>query len=115
MQACIAALHAQAPDTESTDWAEIRVLYVLLEHVTEGRNPTVTLNRIVAEAMVEGYDHGLALLDELAANHPRLARLDAVRAHLLERAGRTDEAMPPTAVPSRRRSTSRSNATCETG
>ncbi len=92
LQACIAALHAQARDTESTDWAEIRVLYVLLENVTEGRNPTVTLNRIVAEAMVEGYDHGLAQLDELAANHPHLARLDAVRAHLLERAGRTDEA-----------------------
>jgi RNA polymerase sigma factor (sigma-70 family) len=93
VQACIAALHAQAPDTGSTDWAEIRVLYVLLEHVTERRNPTVTLNRIVAESMVEGYDHGLALLDELASNHPRLARLDAVRAHLLERAGRTEEAI----------------------
>jgi predicted RNA polymerase sigma factor len=93
VQACIAALHAQAPDTDSTDWAEITVLYVVLEHLTEGRNPTVTLNRIVAEAMVEGYDHGLAVLDELAASHPRLARLDAVRAHLLERAGRTDEAI----------------------
>ena len=93
VQACIAALHAQAPDTDSTDWAEISVLYVVLEHLTEGRNPTVTLNRIVAEAMVEGYDHGLAVLDELAARHPRLARLDAVRAHLLERAGRTDEAI----------------------
>jgi RNA polymerase sigma factor (sigma-70 family) len=93
VQACIAALHAQARDTESTDWAEIRVLYVLLEHLTEGRNPTVTLNRIVAEAMVEGYDHGLARLEELAASHPHLARLDAVRAHLLERAGRTDEAI----------------------
>ena len=93
VQACIAALHAQARDTESTDWAEIRVLYMLLEHLTEGRNPTVTLNRIVAEAMVEGHDHGLALLDELAANHPRLARIDAVRAHLLERAGRADEAI----------------------
>jgi len=43
--------------------------------------------------MVEGYDHGLAVLDELAASRPRLARLDAVRAHLLERAGRTDEAI----------------------
>ena len=69
------------------------MLYVLLENLTEGRNPTVTLNRIVAEAMVEGYDHGLAQLDELDATHPRLARIDAVRAHLLERAGRTDEAV----------------------
>jgi RNA polymerase sigma factor (sigma-70 family) len=93
VQACIAALHAQARDTESTDWAEIRVLYVLLEHLTEGRNPTVTLNRIVAEAMVEGYHRSLAQLEDLAANHPRLARIDAVRAHLLERAGRTDEAI----------------------
>jgi predicted RNA polymerase sigma factor len=43
--------------------------------------------------MVEGYGHGLAQLDELAANHPHLARIDAVRAHLLERAGRTNEAI----------------------
>lgn len=92
LQACIAGLHAQAADTESTDWHEIHALYTMLEHTTGGRNPTITLNRIVAQAMVQGDDHALASLDELASAHPRLARVDSVRAHLLERAGRTDEA-----------------------
>jgi RNA polymerase sigma factor (sigma-70 family) len=92
LQACIAGLHARASDTGSTDWVEIHALYTLLEHVTEGRNPTITLNRIVAQSMTEGTEPALAQVDELAARHPRLARLDAVRAHLLERAGRRDEA-----------------------
>ena len=93
LQACIAGLHARAADVAATDWAEVLVLYRLLEHRTGGRNPTVTLNRIVASAMVDGVAGALADLDRLAADHPRLARLDAVRAHLLERAGRTDEAI----------------------
>jgi predicted RNA polymerase sigma factor len=92
LQACIAGLHARAPDTGSTDWTEIYLLYTLLERMTEGRNPTITLNRIVTQAMINGYDSALTMLDELAARHPRLARVDAVRAHLLERVGRRDEA-----------------------
>ena len=92
LQACIAALHAEAPDTASTDWSEILALYRLLEIVTDHRNPTIALNRIVAEAMVHGAEYALAHLDELAQQHPRLPRLASVRAHLLERLGRTDEA-----------------------
>lgn len=52
----------------------------------------VTLNRVVAVAMVDGPGAGLALLDTLAGDG-RLThhhRLEAVRAHLLEMAG--DEA-----------------------
>ena len=52
-------------------------------------NPMVTLNHAIAAAMVHGPAAGLELLDALDAD-PRLAghhRLDAVRAHLLERAG----------------------------
>ena len=52
-------------------------------------NPVVELSHAVALAMVHGPAAGLARLGELAAE-PRLAgghRLDAVRAHLLERAG----------------------------
>ncbi len=94
LQACIAGLHAAAPATESTDWSEIHALYTVLEQQTRGRNPTVTLNRIVAQAMLEGTDSALNALDELERRHPRLPRLDAVRAHLLERAGRVDEAAP---------------------
>ncbi|HWO63305.1 MAG TPA: DUF6596 domain-containing protein, partial [Umezawaea sp.] len=92
LQACIAALHAEAPDTAATDWDEILALYRLLELVTGHANPTITLNRVVAQAMVSGHDVALAHLDALEAEHPRLPRLDAVRAHLLEQAGRTDDA-----------------------
>jgi predicted RNA polymerase sigma factor len=92
LQACIAGVHAQAPDTGSTDWVEIGALYTLLEHVTEGRNPTITLNRIVAQSMTDGTEKALLLVDELTTRHPRLPRADAVRAHLLERAGRPGEA-----------------------
>ncbi|MFD1826130.1 RNA polymerase sigma factor [Mumia zhuanghuii] len=92
LQACIAGVHAHAPDTDATDWDEIHALYTVLEHTTGGRNPTITLNRIVAASMVRGPEAALCDLDGLEAHHPRLARVDAVRAHLLERAGRTDEA-----------------------
>lgn len=92
LQACIAGLHAQAHNTASTDWSEILALYKLLEQHTAGRNPMITLNRIVAQAIVHGYDSALTSLDELATVHPRLARIDAVRAHLLERAGHASAA-----------------------
>ena len=92
LQACIAALHAEAADTGSTDWNEILALYRLLEHVTARANPTITLNRVVAQAMVAGHDAALAELAALEAAHPSLPRLDAVRAHLLESAGRAGEA-----------------------
>ena len=57
-------------------------------------NPMVTLNHAIATAMVHGTAAGLHRLDALARD-PRLAghhRLDAVRAHLLERAGDRDGA-----------------------
>lgn len=92
LQACIAALHAEAPDTATTDWAEILALYRLLELVTAHGNPTITLNHIVAQAMVDGNDIALAQIDALEADHPGLSRLNAVRAHLLEQTNRPDEA-----------------------
>jgi RNA polymerase sigma factor (sigma-70 family) len=86
LQAAIGALHDEAADAESTDWAQIAKLYTVLDHVAP--NPVVTLNRAVAVAMTDGPAAGLRLLDELddgplAKQH----RLPAVRAHLLERAG----------------------------
>lgn len=87
MQAAIAALHDEAPDSEATDWPQILMLYQLLERMAPG--PMVTLNHAVAHAMVHGPRAGLALLEKLAGDE-RLAgnhRLDAVRAHLLEMAG----------------------------
>jgi RNA polymerase sigma factor (sigma-70 family) len=93
VQACIAGLHAQAPDTDSTDWIEIHALYTLLEHQTGARNPAITLNRIVAQAMTQGNAAALDSLEDLATRYPHLPRLDSVRAHLLERSDRADEAV----------------------
>ncbi|MEV8441946.1 DUF6596 domain-containing protein [Actinosynnema sp. NPDC051121] len=92
LQAAIAAVHAEARHPADTDWKQILALYDLLHTLTPG--PMVTLNRIVATAMVHGPATGLARLDE-AATHPALAghhRVDAVRAHLLELAGDPDTA-----------------------
>ena len=93
LQACIAALHAQAPDTASTDWAEILALYDVLDIVTGRSNPSITLNRIIAVAQVNGDATALDELERLGAEHPQLPRLAAVRAHLLERLGRSAEAL----------------------
>jgi RNA polymerase sigma factor (sigma-70 family) len=90
LQAAIAAVHAEAPSADETDWPQIVVLYELLERIAP--NPMVTLNHAVAVAMARGPRAGLDLLaplesDERMARHHRLA---AVRAHLLEMLG--DEA-----------------------
>jgi RNA polymerase sigma factor (sigma-70 family) len=87
MQAAIAAVHDEAPSAEETDWPQILALYEVLERVSP--SPVVTLNRAVAVAMVNGPLAGLAVLgtldgdERMAHNH----RLEAVRGHLLERAG----------------------------
>ncbi|WP_052589270.1 RNA polymerase sigma factor [Luteipulveratus mongoliensis] len=86
LQACIAAIHASAADTDTTDWREIAALYRALEQVSPD-NPAVRLNRIAAEAMVLGNAHGLRELDRLEADHPEVPRLSSVRAHLLQRVG----------------------------
>jgi predicted RNA polymerase sigma factor len=87
VQAAIAAVHDEAARAEDTDWQQILGLYDLLERLAPG--PMVTLNRIVAYAMVHGARVGLEQLG--AAEHdPALAghfRLEAVRAHLLDLAG----------------------------
>ncbi|GAA2831968.1 RNA polymerase sigma factor [Crossiella cryophila] len=87
IQATIAATHAEAACAADTDWPQILVLYRILDRIAP--NPVVTLNRAIALAMVEGPKAGLDLLDELAADERMRAnhRLDAVRAHLLERDG----------------------------
>jgi RNA polymerase sigma factor (sigma-70 family) len=87
LQAAIAAIHAEAPRAEDTDWPQILALYELLSRLAP--NPMVTLNHAVAVSEVRGPLAGLALLatldgDERMAGHHRL---EAVRAHLLEQAG----------------------------
>jgi RNA polymerase sigma factor (sigma-70 family) len=92
LQAAIAAVHDEAPSAAETDWAQIEVLYGMLADLAPG--PVVTLNHAVAVAETRGPQAGLAmvepLLDEPALR--RTHRVHAVHAHLLERAGRVDEA-----------------------
>jgi predicted RNA polymerase sigma factor len=90
LQAAIAAVHSRAARAEDTDWPQILALYALLEQMTD--SPVVTLNRAVAVAMVEGPEAGLALVDLVAGRLDGNYRVDAVRAHLLERAGDLDAA-----------------------
>jgi RNA polymerase sigma factor (sigma-70 family) len=87
LQAAIAAVHDEAARFEDTDWDQILGLYELLDRLAPG--PIVTLNRVVAVAMVHGPEAGLGQLAAAEAD-PALAghhRVDAVRAHLLELAG----------------------------
>ncbi len=92
VQAAIAAVHAEAPSAEATDWAEIVGLYDLLMRTTP--TPIVELNRAVAVAMRDGPAAGLALVDAIFARGDlkdyRLAH--AARADLCRRLGRAAEA-----------------------
>ncbi|MFB8380780.1 RNA polymerase sigma factor [Streptomyces rubiginosohelvolus] len=85
LQAAIAALHDEAERAEDTDWPQVLALYDLL--VRRSPDPAAALGRAVAVAMVHGPRAGLAEVDALAETAERHYRLDAVRAHLLERAG----------------------------
>jgi predicted RNA polymerase sigma factor len=92
LQSAIAAVHAGAGSAAETDWLEILALYDLLAMVAPG--PMVTLNRVVALAMAVGTDVALVELASCASD-PALVghhRIPAIRAHLLEHAGRIDEA-----------------------
>jgi len=87
LQAAIAAVHDEAAKVEDTDWPQILALYELLKRVAP--SSMVTLNHAIAAAMVHGPTKGLELLQALDSD-PRVAdhyRLDAVRAHLLEKLG----------------------------
>jgi RNA polymerase sigma-70 factor (ECF subfamily) len=92
LQAAIAALHAEAPTYQETDWPQVLRLYDVLARVWPSQ--VVELNRAVALAMVAGPDVALARVDELVADG-RLAGyryLPATRADLLRRMGRDREA-----------------------
>lgn len=81
-QAAVAALHADAPSTEETDWVQIVEWYDELVAITD--SPVVRLNRAVAVGEADGPQAGLAALAEL---DPALPRHTAAAAYLHERAG----------------------------
>lgn len=92
LQAAIAAVHGEATTAGETDWPQIEVLYRMLLRIAP--SPMVELNLAAAVGMSQGPAAGLAALEPLL-DDPLLARghrVHAVRAHLLERAGRRDEA-----------------------
>ena len=92
IQAAIAAVHADAPTAEATDWSQIIALYDQLYALRP--HPVVALNRSVAIAELHGPAEGLAALAEIdAATLDNYQPYHAARADLLARAGRRDEAL----------------------
>lgn len=90
LQAAIAALHAQAPRPEHTDWPQIASLYAVLAEASP--SPVVELNRAVAVAMADGPRAGLTLVEPLAGDLATYHLFHATRADLLRRLERRDEA-----------------------
>jgi RNA polymerase sigma-70 factor (ECF subfamily) len=92
VQAAIAALHARAPNYEDTDWKQIAGLYQVLLRISP--SPVIELNHAAAVSMVDGPARALDLVDALEARGglQGYALLPAVRADLLRRLGRREEA-----------------------
>jgi RNA polymerase sigma-70 factor, ECF subfamily len=92
LQAAIAAVHAEAPDAATTDWAQIVGLYDVLARVEP--SPVVDLNRAVAVAMRDGPEAGLVLVDAILARGDlgKYHLAHAARADLCRRLGQTAEA-----------------------
>ena len=85
LQAAIASLHLDDPP----DWGELSALYGELARVT--RSPVVELNHAAALAETGEVEQALAMTDSLDLDDYHY--LHAVRAELLGRLGRTDEAL----------------------
>jgi RNA polymerase sigma-70 factor, ECF subfamily len=92
LQAAIAACHARAVTADQTDWGRIVALYDALAQVSP--SPVVELNRAVAVSMAYGPEAALELVDALIADNALgdYHLLPSVRADLLARLGRVDEA-----------------------
>jgi RNA polymerase sigma-70 factor (ECF subfamily) len=92
LQAAIAAVHAEAPDAASTDWAQIVALYDLL--LKAEPSAVIELNRAAAIAMRDGPEAGLELIDRILA----MGELEnyypahAARGELCRRLGRVSDA-----------------------
>jgi len=91
LQAAIAAVHAEAPSPEATDWGQIVALYDVL--LRADPSPIVELNRAAAIAMRDGPAAGLGIVDAILARGDladyQLAH--AAQADFLRRLGRFDE------------------------
>ena len=91
IQAAINAVHCDAPTASATDWPQIVRLYDQLLDIAP--SPIAALNRAVAVAEVDGAAAALAIVESLhSAGLERYYLFHAIRADLLERAGRWMEA-----------------------
>jgi RNA polymerase sigma-70 factor (ECF subfamily) len=90
IQAAINAVHSDATTAGTTDWRQIVALYDQLLVITP--TPVVVLNRAVAVAEVDGPGPALALVDGLASDLAGEHLFHAIRADLLRRLDRHDEA-----------------------
>lgn len=90
LQAAISALHADAPDHQSTDWRQIMLLYDALYGLV--RNPVYLLNRAVALSYANGAEQALEALCALEADLDAYQPFHAARADFLRRADRPNDA-----------------------
>ena len=92
LQAAIAALHAQAPTAQETDWRQIAALYERLLDLNP--SPVIALNHAVAVAMSGPVADGLNRIDELGSTNAldRYYLFHAARADLLRRLKQDNEA-----------------------
>jgi RNA polymerase sigma-70 factor (ECF subfamily) len=88
LQAAISAVHSDAANAADTDWRQIGQLYDHLMRIAP--SPIVALNRAVAVAEVDGPAAGLYIVDALELRE--FGMFHAIRADLLRRLGRPDEA-----------------------
>jgi RNA polymerase sigma-70 factor (ECF subfamily) len=90
IKAAIAALHARAKRPEETDWAEIDLLYAMLERLEP--SPVVTLNRSVAVAKRRGPEAALAMIAPLEERLDGYFHFHGAKGAFLLQLGRKAEA-----------------------
>jgi RNA polymerase sigma-70 factor (ECF subfamily) len=90
VQAAIAALYAEAPSWEETDWQQALLLYEFL--VRLDASPVARLNRAIALERVAGAEAALAVVEELANDLNTYHLFHATRGRLYEQLGRRDDA-----------------------
>jgi RNA polymerase sigma-70 factor, ECF subfamily len=90
LQAAIAALHAEAPSFAETDWRQIVMIYDGL--IALEPNPVFELNRAIALSYADGPATALTCLTKVADALESYQPYHAVRADLLARVGRREQA-----------------------
>ena len=85
LQAAIAAVHAEAPSWDATDWRQIVLLYDRLLALSD--TPVVRLNRAVAVSRVDGPQVALGEVNDLAIELAWYHLFHATRAELLDELG----------------------------